>query len=343
MAPSYSKLLVLVPLMLMSIGMITTPIAMGLTQNSSQNSPSNQGTIIGKSTIVVNGTTYPLIIYQVPPNPAVTPAPPRSTPFPPTTVVDGSVSPMTSSFWQYGAQWGPSSTYYGADMTFNYFDSQSSSTPGFSYWLGITDNSASCTNGCFYQAGLTWTYNAGLCYSYTGWSIDSYSDPSLSFSPCWPLQSGVWSATGMTSGSETIYIFLYNGQWYSDFTGSPEGSYAPSGANAFPGGADSATKVVGPATAATEGSSTSFGNNGEDLASQFQYVTAVSYSGGTFGITVTDAISSISNYYQASGTGFITPPSTANWYVAGTCPYTYESYFYSGGPGLPSSSTLSAC
>jgi len=226
----------------------------------------------------------------------------------------------------------------------DYFDGQSTSTPNFTYWLGLTDNSASCTGGCFYQAGLDWYDNTylGLCDSYVGFILDSISG--LTTPNNCILGTQQWTATQITSGSETIWLFLYNGQWYSAFSGSAESGYAPSGAIGAPGGADSATAVSGRAGAISEGwTNSGYTNYGEDLGSKIQYVTSVSLSGGIFTLSFTDATTSISDYYQASGTGYISPPSTANWYVGGSCPYTYESYFYSGGPGLPSSSSLSAC
>jgi hypothetical protein len=344
MAPSYSKLLVITPLILMSIGMIATPIAMGLTTTSQTGAPS-QGTLIGTSTINVNGTVYPLDIYRVPSNPGATPAAGKSTSYPFDN--GGSVSPLTGSDWQYGAQWAPSSTYYGAALTINYFDSQSSSTPSFSYWLGLTDNSNSCSGGCFYQAGIDWYSDnyLGLCFSYVGWSLDSNSGLTTP-NNCLP-GTAQWGAYPITSGSENVLIFLYSHQWYSDFYGTPESGAAPSGANAFPGGAHSATKVVGASGGISEGWTTSgFSTYGEGVASQFQYVTSVTYSSGTYFVSLSDATTSISNFYQTTGSG--APPSSAQWYVGGSCPYTYDSYFYTGGSyGLPGSSgsagSVSAC
>jgi hypothetical protein len=256
-----------------------------------------------------------------------------------TPLLGTGTSLQTATYWQYGLDWachGLFCSYVGAAIDVTYFDSLSVTTSSFSFWLGMTDN-----KGYFYQSGFTWWPNAGSCDSYTGWSVDDYNGQSLGIGNCSPT-GNQWGAQAITSGSEAIYVFLYSGQWYYYFSGSPESGYAPGGVQTFPGGADAASSVSGKAYAVTEGGGSGTFNTGEDIGQNYQYVSSVSYSNGVFTLTV--GTPATGNFYKTPNSGnYVTPPSTANWYVSSTCPYIYASYFASTG-SLPSNgASVSMC
>lgn len=334
--------LLFVPLLALYVGMISaTPVAAATVNVGSTSTGSGfpaGSVVIAHSIIYMNGTHYPVEIALVPSTAGISTST-SITSFPGITASGSGVSPLTTVYWQYGVQWASSSTYYGAVLNMSYFSSQSSSTPSFTYWAGITDN-----KGNFYQSGISWWHGAGLgCYSYTGWSVDDYNGGSLGTSNCWPLPTAQWSANSFTSGYEAVYVFVYNGQWYSGFYGSGESGSAPSGIHAFPGGADGGSYVSGDAGAITEGWTTSGFSAGQDEAKNLYYVTSVSYSSGTFFVSLADATSG--SFYVTSNSGnYVVPPTTAHWNVAGSCPYTYESYFTSSSGTLPAyGSPVSAC
>jgi len=219
----------------------------------------------------------------------------------------------------------------------------SSGTGGYSFWLGLYDNINSCgtgTQACFYQAGLAWFNPNYSCDYWQGWAVDDYNGQSLGIAPC--THSGnEWAATSFTSGTETVGIFLYSGQWYYYFSGSPESGYAPSGAQAFPGGADSASHVSGKLYGLTEGGNSTY-NYGGDVGLTYQYVSAVSLSGNTFTLTVVNPSSG--NFYETTSQSHGAPPSTANWSVTTTCPYYYTSDFLTYTGSLPSNgASVSMC
>lgn len=224
----------------------------------------------------------------------------------------------------------------GAAIDVTYLDSLSSTTSSFSFWLGLTDN-----KGNFYQSGFAW-WPSSSCDSYTGWSVDNYNGQSLVATNC-PSTSNQWGAQAIQSGSEVMDVFLYSGQWYYYFSGSPESGYAPSGVQSFPGGADSASSVNGRVGAITEGGGSGTYNYGEDDGQNYQYISSVTYSNGVFYLTV--GTPATGPFYKTPNSGiYVTPPSTANWYVSSTCPYIYASYFSSLGGSLPSNgASVSMC
>ena len=295
--------------------------------NGSPIGPSNISPIAGAKVVVVvesppDGPGYLLPINTVPIIP-----------------LEGEgVQPLTSSYWQYGLQWGYSSTYVGAILNVTYFQSNSGSTSDYAYWLGLNDNSDQCTEqgnpaNCFYQAGFS-SWNPASCDSYTGWAVDSYNGQSLQDYSC-PSTSNQWNSVAFYA-SESIDIFLYNHQWYYAFVGSTLSGYAPSGVQAFPGGSDSyATAVSGNSYGVTEGGSPGNYTAGDAWGQKPYYITSVTYSSGVF--TLYASVPSGGSFYVASnGNGYVVPPSTAWWYVTSTCSYSYESYFLSSTSTLPS-------
>jgi hypothetical protein len=250
--------------------------------------------------------------------------------------------PPSGGSWQYGLQWGPSTSYVGAIFNVTYFYTSQTGNPSFSYWLAITDNTKDCgspanSTGCFYQAGLTW-FPSG-CDSYVGWAVDNYNGQTVSVGDTCPLPSNEFAAREFTSATESVDIFVYQGQWYYAWKGSVL-SNAPAGAQKFPGGASSATGVSGLAGGVFEGGGgLTYAAIGEANGIKPLYITSVTLSGGTFHLSAT--LPSSGKFYDTSSPA---PPSNANWAVTATCSYTYEQYFANGGNPLPmSGSSVSIC